>query len=254
MTELFTEPENEMSTALVEHESLTPLEMIRTFIERPDSDPAGLEKLMDLYDRWKNDSAREAYMAAMKACKEELPIVVRDAENRHTQSRYARLETVSLGIDPITTKHGFSLSYGTADSPKEEHVRILCDCMHEGGYSQRYQLDCPYDSAGAKGTVNKTPIQAMGSTISYGRRYLKLMIFDVTVANEDDDGQQGAVITPDQIGEINDLLVSFNATRGDFDRFLRFMEVESLDRIPAKKFQDAVSHLKRKAEQRKAGQ
>lgn len=239
-----------MATDLQET-NLTPLSLIATAIERTDIDPDRLGKLMDLHERWTHDKAREAYMSAMKACKESLPIVVRDAENSHTRSRYARLETVSQKVDPIITRHGFSLSYGTAESNKDDHVRIVCDCMHEGGHSQQYQLDCPYDSAGSQGTKNKTAIQAMGSTISYGRRYLKLMIFDVTVANEDNDGIDAATIGPGQTERINTLLDQIQATDEDFARFLAWAGVDTLDKMPITKFDDAVRFLNKKLEQRK---
>ena len=42
----------------------------------------------------------------------------------------------------------------------------------------------------AMGTVNKTKIHASGSTLSYGRRYLLKLIFNLTTVDElDDDGQ-----------------------------------------------------------------
>lgn len=230
-----------MATDLVETE-VTPMSLIQIGLEQ-NVDPDRLGKLMDLQDQWQRNKSRAAYMSSMKSCKESLPIVVRDAENTHTRSRYARLETVSQRIDPIITQLGFSLSYGTDDSPQPEHVRIVCDCMHEGGHSQRYQLDCPYDAVGTKGNANKTAIQAMGSTISYGRRYLKLMIFDVTVANEDNDGQDGAVLSGEQIASINSLLDALVFTDDQFRRFLAWAGVESLDKVPATKFDSAIKRL-----------
>lgn len=251
MTSLFDTPKVEVAvstgiiendTRIVEHRDITPIQILQTAVELG-RNADELAKLMDLQERYERDKARKAYMAAMKACKENLPIVVRDAENTHTRSRYAKLENVSQKIDPTITSHGFSLSYGTEESNQPEHVRVICDCMHDGGHSQRYQLDCPYDTAGAKGTANKTAIQGMGSTISYGRRYLKLMIFDITVADEDNDGQDGAMLTGDQIASINSLLDALSFTDDQFRRFLTWAGAESLDKVPAKKFDSAIKRL-----------
>jgi hypothetical protein len=44
------------------------------------------------------------------------------------------------------------------------------------------------DTKGPRGTPNKTATQGFGSTMSYGRRYLKALMFDLVIAGEDDDG------------------------------------------------------------------
>lgn len=59
---------------------------------------------------------------------------------------------------------------------------------HVGGHCKRYEGDFPLYKAGAKGNDNKTAIQATGSTFSYARRYLTYLIFNLTVADEDTDG------------------------------------------------------------------
>ncbi len=48
----------------------------------------------------------------------------------------------------------------------------------------------PLDSAGSGGKVNKTPIQASGSTQSYARRYLVCQIFNVTTADDNDGNKR----------------------------------------------------------------
>ena len=53
---------------------------------------------------------------------------------------------------------------------------------------RQHHIDLPLDNVGTKGTVNKTGVQATGSTNAYGRRYLVLMIFNVSTEDEDNDG------------------------------------------------------------------
>jgi hypothetical protein len=43
---------------------------------------------------------------------------------------------------------------------------------------------------GPKGNQNKTATHGFGSTMSYGRRYLICLIFNITLTNEDQDGNQ----------------------------------------------------------------
>lgn len=186
-----------MNAALAEAEVRTParngppdnpLAMLSAALQSG-TDPAKLEKLMDLADRWKAQQAAELYAEAMNAAQAEMPCVVRDAENTHTKKRYARLEAVNTIIRPVYTRHGFSLSFGTAKADTEGWVRIVCDVSHVGGCTRQYRLDLPPDGKGAQGGANMNAVQGIGSTFSYGRRYLTLNIFNVTVADEDMDAQ-----------------------------------------------------------------
>lgn len=165
-----------------------------TMIERAARDPAvdidKLERLFALRERMVAADKKTAYNASMAVVQAKLKPVFRDAMNQMTNSPYARLETISDAITPIYTAEGFSLSFDTADCPIPGHIRIVCDVMHSAGHSELKHFDLALDNVGIKGNPNKTAIQASGSTISYGRRYLKLMVFDVVLTNEDNDGNQ----------------------------------------------------------------
>jgi hypothetical protein len=186
------------------------------------ADPAKLEKLMDLAERFKSDRAAEAFAVAMNSVQNEMPCVVKDRENSHTRARYATLENVQTVIRPVYARHGFSLSYGTEESKLPGHVRLVCDVSHTGGCTRRYHLDCPMDGAGAKGGSNKTDIQAMGSSISYGRRYLVLMIFNITVANQDVDGNAADALDTITEAECLDIEGLMEDKKVDYARFLEW--------------------------------
>lgn len=162
-------------------------------ISRAASDPTvDIDKMQQLLAMKERIDARNAeieFNAAMKSCQSEIPAIYRDRENTHTRSYYATLDAVNNKIIPVYTRHGFSLSFGTCDSKFEGWVRLTCRVSHVGGHSRDYQADLPLDGAGSQGKANKTGVQAFGSTVSYGRRYLTLLIFNVTLTNEDTDGR-----------------------------------------------------------------
>lgn len=185
-------------------------------------DPAKLEKLMDLADRWKASQAAEAFATALNLVQSEMPCVVKDGKNTHTQARYATLENVQTVIRPVYSRHGFSLSYGTEDSKLADHVRVVCDVSHVGGCTRRYHLDCPMDGTGAKGGSNKTGVQAVGSSISYARRYLTLMIFNITVANEDVDGNAADALDTITEADCLDVEGLLADKQVDYARFLEW--------------------------------
>lgn len=188
-----------------------------TMIQRAATDPAfdadKMQKMMEMYERHTDRTAAAAFNAAMVRAQAEIGPVFRDKFNAQTSSSYAALESIDRKISPVYTAHGFSLSFGTGDSALVGHIRTLCDCMHEAGHTKQYHVDLPIDSAGIKGSVNKTGVHAAGSTFSYARRYLTMMIFNVVLTNEDDDGNGSGpepapepVITSGQAAQLDALL------------------------------------------------
>ena len=147
-----------------------------------------MERLLAMRRELREEESRVAYYAAMSAVESELPAIVRDADNDQTRSKYARLEKINAAITPVYTRHGISLSFDTADCPTPGEIRTVCHVSHAGGYSTTRHVDLPPDGVGLKGNANKTEVHARGSTLSYARRYLALLVFNVQLANEDDDG------------------------------------------------------------------
>lgn len=170
------------------------------------ADPERLEKLLGVQERWQAQQSKRAYFDAMRAVQAEAPAVARTAENKQTGSMYAKLEAISKAMAPVYTRHGFSLSYGTADSPLDGYVRITCAVMHSAGHVEHHHADLPLDDEGIKGNKNKTATHAHGSTISYGRRYLACMVFNVILVGEDDDG-----VAADDVMAKYDRLLAHNA-------------------------------------------
>lgn len=172
--------------------ALANADSIMAVISRAASDPSTdvdkLERLMGLYERMRENTAKQEFAAALNAAQKEIPLVDHNSKNDHTKSTYADLEAVSKAADPIIQKHGFSLSFGTGKSELQGHYRVTCDVTHDGGHTQHYYADVPADTAGAQGKANKNATQGFGSTMTYGRRYLKCMIFDIKTGEVDDDG------------------------------------------------------------------
>lgn len=230
-----------MATDLVEHVDMNPLAVINTLITQENCDPLKIEKMLELQERWERNEAKKLFASAMSDAQAAMPRLIADSKNTQTNSRYAKLESVNDSVVPVYVRHGFSLSFGTDDSPLPNHIRVVCDVRHRGGHESRYQVDAPVDINGIKGNANKTEMWAMGSTLSYARRYLTLLIFNITVASEDNDGQTGAVITPEQVKELETLLRNAKAKVSDVERLKAWQKVDSLDRILAKRFED-VKH------------
>lgn len=228
--------------------SVNPLALIQTAIDKG-VDAEQLSKLMDLQERYERNQAEKAYAYAMNRCQKLMPAVVKNAMNTHTQKPYANLEAVQTVIKPIYTDEGFSLSFGEDKSDIPDSIRIYVDVIHTGGLTRRHCGDFPLDGAGTKGGTNKTGIQSKGSTISYSRRYLTLMVFNVTVADEDTDGnREGDTINRGQLEELHDLIEDCKRVNAPFDLvpYLKWLNVPNLQDLPQREMGRAVYELKRR--------
>lgn len=203
-----------------------PLALIDKMLDKG-TDPVALGKMMDLAERWKAARAKEKFSEAMTTCQAEMPSVVKDADNPHTKSRFASLEAVNTTIKPCYTRHGFSIMFGEEDSPIAGCCRVTATLLHAGGHEKVFHADIPLDGTGIKGAANMTGTQGKGSTFAYGRRYLTLLIFNVTVAAEDTDGNvsEGERLTATQISTLDSLIADLKAVDPAFklEGFARYM-------------------------------
>jgi hypothetical protein len=204
-----------------------------------------LDRLLAMYERIKANEAKAAFAAAMAAAKREMPQVIRDKPNEQTKSKYASLEAIGAAIDPVITAHGFVPSFGTDISPVEGCYRITCKLLHAAGHAEDYFADIPADIAGMKGALNKTPTHAWGSTQTYGRRYLKLMIFDIALKNEDDDGNAAgasfSLIGQEQLDELRSFIVEYNV---DIAKVLKKANADRLESISARAYPQLMIALR----------
>jgi hypothetical protein len=187
---------------------MTPMAMIDRAL-MSGATPETLGKLMDLQERWEANQAKKVFDEAMKLAQADMRPILVNADNPQTRSKYATYEALDAAIRPVYVRHGFSLIFDTADCPQPEHIRIVCE-VSCGGHTIRPHIDMPSDGKGAKGNDVMTKTHATGAAVTYGRRYLLGMIFNLTVT-KDDDGNNGAPelaqsITADQFRELRDML------------------------------------------------
>lgn len=222
---------------------------IISMIERAARDPAvdvdKLRQLMEMRQQVDRERAEREFDAAMADAQSKLRRIRADANNPQTRSRYASYAALDRTLRPIYTDAGFALSFNT-EPAAENMVRVTCDLSHRSGHKRHYQIDMPADGKGAKGGDVMTKTHATGSAVTYGRRYLLQMIFNLAVG-EDDDGNAandtGELVSAAQVEQLRELIVEVGA---DIPRFLKYIGVESLGDIRAKDFKRAVAALESK--------
>lgn len=149
-----------------------------------------LLKLLEANRQWDADQARKAFAADFTAVQSKIEAVVKTAVNPQTKSKYAKLEGVIEMAKPLYTECGFSVIFyeGTATAP--DNVRVCADVLHGEGHKETYHYDVPLGGVGIKGVVNMTKIHGKATSVTYGRRYLLCMIWNIPT--QDDDGNPPA--------------------------------------------------------------
>jgi len=166
------------------------LTMIERAARDPSVDVSKMERMFEMRERVMKTSAEQAFNASFVAVRATVGPVIKNHKNPQTNSRYADLFAIADMLDPVMTENGFGATFGTADCPKPDHYRITGTLLHAQGHSKEYYADVPIDGAGIKGAANKTATHAFGSTMTYGRRYLKLAMFDLSVTDNDGNRQR----------------------------------------------------------------
>ena len=170
---------------------------LMSFIERAAKDEsfdvAKFETLLRVRRDEAHDQSRRVFNAAMAACQSEMEPVLRGSTNPDVRSKYAKLEAIDQQMRPVYTRHGFSVRFGSAPPPQPGWMRITCTVAHDGGYFEENYLDSPVTTQGSQGgRIAMTPVQAVGSVVTYLRRYLLGMVFNIVqadVVGEDNDGE-----------------------------------------------------------------
>ena len=175
-------------------EQASPNEMIKLAIEG-NADLEKLEKLLDLQERYEGNEARKVFSSDFSVVQANIAVVTKTKSNPQTSSKYAGLDDVLEMSKPVYTKQGFSIIFYEGKTDVAENVRVCADVLHKAGHKETYHLDVPLGGVGIKGVVNMTKIHAKATSITYGRRYLLCMIWNIPT--QDDDGAGAGKGTPD---------------------------------------------------------
>jgi hypothetical protein len=221
------------------------MEVISRAASDPSTDVDKLERLLGMYERITGREAETAFNDAMNAAQEEMRPIAADAHNPQTKSRYASYAALDNALRPTYTRHGFSLSFNTEDGAPADHIRVVCRVAHRQGHKEHAHLDMPADGKGAKGGDVMTKTHATGAAITYGKRYLLGMIFNIAVGEDKDGNAPTRFVTAQQADQIEKLLTDTGANR---EAFLKYIGAGAVAEIPAQKFQGAMSALNRKRE------
>jgi len=188
---------NEVPAVVVQPTNL--MQALASAAADPRMDVDKVERLFAMHKELQDREAAQAFHDAMARAQASIRPIAKDRRNEHTKSWYATLAAIVDEITPLYTQEGLSISFDTYSPERDKEMpplekgwhRVIAIVAHRGGHSRKFHLEAPLDDAGKDGTKNKTGIHAMGSTVSYLRRYLICMIFNVATADDNDGNGPG---------------------------------------------------------------
>jgi hypothetical protein len=253
-----------------EHNPLVPpsgapdpyLAMIERAARDPQVDLAKLQGLMAMKKEVEADRASIAFAEAFNELQPALPTIDRkgrivvfskadrekaggvpaDAEPIQ-KTPYATLDDIIEALREPLHKHGFSLRF-EHDTTTDGRLITTAVLRHRQGHAERATTPpLQHDSSGSKNNV-----QAVGSSLTYGRRYALMAVLPIVShapQDADDDGKAAgaALIDADQLAKVQELL---KETQTDLATFFDKVGCEGFSDMTVKQWKWAVARLKDK--------
>lgn len=213
----------------------------------PDVDVSKMQALLDMQERILERNSKHAFINALSRVQQKMPrikkngaIEFEDKKGNQRNTPFAKLEDIDAAIRPIYQAEGFGVDFNV-EYVGESMPTLIMELQHNDGFSKKYSMRLPLDTSGSKNNL-----QAMGSTVSYARRYLTCMAFNIITEGEDNDGALLKSITIEQAAELDLLINSLPEKEAAKEAFLKYMGAGSVLEIQSKDYQKAKIALEKK--------
>ena len=156
--------------------------MIERLAANPNVDVDKLERIIAMQERIIRYQAEADFNAAFATMQQEIPVIVERHWGDGDKWSFAPLEDIIEPLRPILAKHGFSLSHQSQFA--EKTVKVIGILTHKSGHSRQSEFQSAADQSGSKNAI-----QALGSSVAYGKRYTTKDLLCIVTRGEDDNGE-----------------------------------------------------------------
>jgi hypothetical protein len=206
-----------------------------------------IEQLQKLVKPKNESQTLENLFASLAKAQVEIEVANKDSANPFFKSHYADLTEIIRVSRPALTKNGLSVIQrvmGNGDGRNYLYTRL---CHTSGEWIESCMSLVSKDQT----------MQAMGSAITYARRYAYASMVGVVAGDEDDDGNRAsgkksenpkngeARITQAQAKDILEQIMEFGEEEL-MENVLRHYNINSLAYLPAPKYKDLMKNLEAK--------
>jgi hypothetical protein len=208
----------------------------------PAIDVTRIAALMELQIKAEDRNAEKAFNAAFARLLPTLPKIGKHGlidMGAKGSMKFMRYEDLDRALRPIYTAAGFSLSFNSEATDKG--ILLVAVLAHTAGHSTTSRLQLPPD-AGA----GRNALQALGSSLSYAKRYLTCNLFNIIAEGEDDDATSGDFITEKQAMNIEDLIHECSLGDAGRAKFLETFNAKGVSELFKANYAPAINLLSAK--------
>ena len=228
-----------MTTALTttNNDGATLLAIIQQAAQQPDLDIAKMQQLMELKREWDRDRAAETYSAAITEFQKRCPQIHKGRKPVSGPSyTYASYDDVMVVVSPILAECGIAVTFSTDCADKA--IKTTCR-LRVGTHYEDHVFTIPVPEM----RVNET--QKYGAALSYAKRYALQSALNIVVTDEDTDASNlvAKTITGQQVDELS---AEIDKRQADPVRFLAAFGIDALCDMPANRFAEAMTQLRKK--------
>ena len=221
-------------------------------LAKSDADPAKMQAFIDMYNAERDRQQRAEFSRDLNALQSECFEIQQSGFNPTFKRAYPNLNDLVRQSRPYCSKHNITIRFGTdlhrPDAPAvpEKWQRVVIIIEHTSGYWEEHHMDGPPDLS--SGRVPRSPIQSVGSTNTYLRRYLLQMALNLIPegAPEDNDGEpmrQDVPVTPEQVKELVQLLNDCGMSDNEASSLLKRYGATTLAEVRSGDFEQFANTL-----------
>lgn len=192
-----------------------------------------IERIVALKERMEDRAAAAEFNAALAAFQGACP-PIRKGSTAKIATRsggqfsytYASLDRIAEVVRPVLKEHGLSYSW---DSEMAD-TKVVCKCIvrHIAGHSQSAHFTCPTESDSAMSAQ-----QRHASALKYAMRQSLVQALGLTTTDSDTDASTTEKLTPDQVAEIDALIIEAKADRV---AVLKYAKADTVETIAARDY------------------
>ena len=176
----------EKSGALIEAPNNPVLNMLQLAMTDSNVDLDKMDKIMQMAERHEAKQSDKSFKTAMAVLQGEMPEINKDGKiviSGEVRSEFAKYETIMRAIKKPLQENGFAVSF--RPEIKDDKLIVNCVVSHKDGHTETSTVELPFDNSGSKNSV-----QAIGSSMSYAKRYALCLMFNIPTGGEDNDGNK----------------------------------------------------------------
>jgi ERF superfamily protein len=237
------------STAVATIAPEQPRSLISAIVELardPSVDVSKLDALVQMQERLERRQAEVEFSQALSRLAAAMPRVKKNGRvdlGAGKSYAFSKWEDIDRIIRPMMAAEGFTLAFDSV--PREGGGMVITGTLlHRDGHSKTASMPLALDTG-----PGRNNLQAMGSTLSYGKRYCAEMLLNIVREGTDDDGMRGGnELISDQ--EAAELSRGLTETKSNLNQFLTFMGVTAIPDIQTRdlaRARNAIEAKRKKA-------